>query len=115
MEKDKDMMRMKSWKDITIKGIPSIKKCVGEYNIGEIKKTPYAKFKVKVYEKKNGKFYGITNLQIKDQDGCPIGGIGYGNTIEEALEDTIRYFLKMLEEKEEWAEEDFECADPYDF
>lgn len=37
-----------------------------------------------------------TNLQIKDEDGCAFAGVGHGETIEEALKDTIEYFLNMI-------------------
>lgn len=106
---------MDTWKKIKVDGIASIDRCVAEFDVGELKKTPYAKFKVKIYEKQDGNFLGITNLQVKDKDGCPYGSVGYGKSVKDALEDTIKYFLKMLDEKEYWKEEDFECADPYDF
>ncbi len=106
---------MDSWKDIKIEDIASIKKCVAEFDIGELKKTPWAKFKIKIYERQDSSFYGYTNLQIKDEDGCPFGGVGYGETIEEALKSTIENFLEMLNEKDIWNEKDFEVIDSYDF
>ena len=106
---------MDDWKKIRIDGIASIEKCVTEFNVGELIKTPYSKFKVKIYERQNGTFIGLTNLQIKDKEGCPYAGVGYGDTTEKALVDTINYFLKMINEKENLNEEDFECVDPYDF
>ena len=106
---------MKSWKSIKINGIAKIEKCVAEYEVTELEKTPYSKFKIKIYEDVENKFTGYTNLLIKDQTGNVNGGIGYGNSIEEALEDTIIYFLKMLNAKEKWSENDFECSDPFDF
>ena len=50
-------------------GIASIEKCVSEFDIMELIKTPYGKFKVKIYEKQNGEFCGYTNLKIRDEDG----------------------------------------------
>ena len=38
------------WKNIKIEGIANIEKCVGEFNVGELLKTPYSKFKVKIFE-----------------------------------------------------------------
>jgi hypothetical protein len=104
-----------SWRDLKLKGIARIEKCVAEFDIVELKKTPYSKFKVKIYEDTTGFFRGYTNLRIKDGTGDACSGVGHGNTIEEALEDTVLYFLKMLDEKEAWMEDEFECADPYDF
>jgi hypothetical protein len=103
------------WKDVKIEGIGIIEKCVGEFNVFETLKTPYGKFKVKVYERQNGRYVGYTNLLLKDEDGCPFAGVGHGETIEQALYDTIRYFLDMLNERECLNEEDFECADAFDF
>lgn len=106
---------MEEWKNIKIRGIARFEKCVAEFDVIELNKTPYSKFKVKIYEKSNGNFTGYTNLRIKDEFGDVSGGAGYGKTIEEALEDTVLYFLKMLDKKDNWLEEDFECADSYDF
>lgn len=106
---------MGDWKNIKIEGIAGIEKCVAEFNVWELNKTPYGKFKVKIFENEDGKFTGYTNLQVKDAIGDPCAGVGYGNTVEEALEDTIRYFLRMLNDKEFVKQNDFECVDPYDF
>ncbi|GKX66997.1 hypothetical protein [Inconstantimicrobium mannanitabidum] len=95
---------MCDWKKLKIDGIASIEKCVAEFDIMEFIKTPYGKFKVKIYEKQNGKFCGYTNLKIRDEDGCHFGAVGYGNTIEDALKDTIKDFKSMLEEKDIWHE-----------
>lgn len=41
----------------------------------------------------------MTDLRIKRKfDGCPESAIGHGKSIEEALEDTIKYFNQMLKE-----------------
>ncbi|CUH94300.1 hypothetical protein P22_0366 [Propionispora sp. 2/2-37] len=106
---------MEDWQKIKIDGVAFIEKCVAEFNVGELVKTPYSKFKVKIFERQNGTFIGFTNLQIKDKDGCPYAGVGHGETIEKALEDTIRYFFEMLEKKDLLTPDDFECVDPYDF
>lgn len=106
---------MYSWKKIKINGIANISKCVGEFEIGELNKTPYSKFKIKIYEDIEGKYTGYTNLLLKDDSGCGFPGVGHGNTIEEALESTIQYFLEMLSEKNMLCENDFECADSFDF
>ncbi|AVQ47674.1 TPA: hypothetical protein LA742_003251 [Clostridium botulinum] len=103
------------WKNIEVYGVGSIEKCVGEFNIAETLKTPYGKFKVKVYERQNGGYIGYTNLQLKDEDGCGFPGVGHGETIEEALKDTIEYFLNMINENCDVNEENFECSDPFDF
>ena len=106
---------MGDWKTINIQGIAFIEKCVAEFNVGELVKTPYSKFKVKIFEKKDGTFVGFTNLQLKDEDNIPYAGVGHGETIEAALEDTIKYFLNMINNKRDLSNDDFECVDSYDF
>jgi hypothetical protein len=106
---------MGDWKQIKVEGVAYIEKCVAEFKIGEMIKTPHAKFKVKVFERKDGTYIGFTNLQLKDETGVPYAGVGFGETIEEALEDTLKYFFEQLNNKQVFSEEDFECVDPYDF
>lgn len=106
---------MTDWKNIKIEGVVEIEKCVAEFSVSEMKYTPWLNFKVKIYESQSGKFTGVTNLMLKDSDGSPCGGIGYGNSVSEALEDTVNYFMGMLKERDTLSEEDFEAADPYDF
>ncbi len=51
------------------------------------------KMKVNIYENQSGEYAGITDLRVKRNfDGSAQLVIGYGNSIEETLEDTIKYF-----------------------
>lgn len=95
--------------------IVKIEKLVGEYNIWELEKTPYAKFKIKVYVNENGSYSGYTNLQIIDENGDFYCAVGWGETQEMALNDTLNNFSEMLSKKDVWEEKDFCCADSYDF
>jgi hypothetical protein len=108
---------MNKWKDISIKGIAKIEKCVAEFDIWELYISPYAKFKIKIFEDKDSSFTGYTNLRLIDKGGDLTGPVGYGSSIEEALEDTINQFFLLTSYKEpkEWVEEDFECTDSFDF
>lgn len=107
---------MGDWKSIKINEIAKIEKCVAEFNVWELNITPYAKFKVKIFEGANGHFTGYTNILLKSMlDGSPECGVGYGKTIDEALQDTVQYFMKMLEEREGLTADDFEWSDPTDF
>lgn len=110
-----DNMNKADWKNISINGIGKIKKCVAEFDVNETQKTPYGKFKVKIYEEQNGHFTGYTNLLVKDEDGTPYCGVGSGKNIDEALNNTISSFMDMLSTKDNYTEDDFECADPFDF
>jgi hypothetical protein len=113
-------IRMENWKKLDIDGIVDIEKCVAEFNVWELRKTPWGKFKVKIFENANGNFTGYTNLMLRDEteDHTPYGGVGHGNDIAGALEDTVYYFMKMINERMEKGtlnEEDFEVAESYDF
>ena len=106
---------MEKWNDIVIQGIAGIRKCAGEFEVQELNKIPYGKFRVKIYEDSKNNFVGYTNLQFKDLEGCPFAGVGHGNSVEETLKDTITYFLNMLNSRINISEEDFECMDEFDF
>jgi hypothetical protein len=108
---------MKNWKDIKIDGISRIDKCTAEFDIWAIGKLPYAKCKVKVFEYSKGGFIGYTNIRIKSViDGSPEGAVGSGDTIEEALENTLIDLIGKIKEKgDELKEEDIEYSDPSDF
>lgn len=111
---------MEEWKQIKIDGIVAIDRCVAEFNVIEMKYTPWYNFKVKIYEDAQGRFTGLTNLMLKDEteDKTPYAGVEHGNSISEALEDTINCFMEMIksrEDKDSLDDSDFETADPYDF
>lgn len=110
---------MSEWKEIEIIGISAIEKCVAEFQVWEIETVPTGKFKVKIFENKRGSFKGFTNVGVIVNES-PEFGVGSGNTIEMALEDTIRNFLSELNDKKttksnELTDEDFVWADPNDF
>lgn len=106
-----------NWKEINNSEIASIEKCVAEFNIWELKRSPYGKFKIKIFEDRSGKCKGYTNLQVYDGFGEFYCAVGFGNTIEEALENTINNYLELVSVKDEkeWVEEDFQCMDSFDF
>lgn len=103
------------WKNFKRNGIARIEKLVGEYNIWELNKSPYGKFKIKIFENSDNIYSGYTNILIADELGDFYCAVGYGKSEDEALENTIAEFYKMTERKEKWEEADFQCADPYDF
>ena len=87
------------WKDIKLKYEGNIRKLAGEFEVSMPTVLPYCKMKVRVYEESNGRFTGRTDvLLIRKADGSPEGAVGHGDTVDEALEDTINYFISMLEE-----------------
>ncbi|OWR32502.1 hypothetical protein CDO73_02550 [Saccharibacillus sp. O23] len=107
---------MKDWRNITIEGIGSIEKVVAEFNVWPDHRLSISKFKVKIREKKSGSFFGTANVAVKSQiDGEPDWISGSGDTVAEALEDTVRNFLSTLDGFSELLEDDFIWADLYDF
>lgn len=105
-----------SWKNLKIKGIPQIEKVLAEFEVSELEKTLcVGKFRVKVFEEQDGTISTTTNLMYVDKSGCEVAGIGYGKTVDEALENCIKRFLSYLPEDRELTEKDFTTSDPYDF
>ena len=103
---------MDEWKKIKIEGIAGIEKCVAEFHVRELYKIPHGRnFKVRVFEDE-ATFTGFTNVVVKDKEE---GGVGYGLSIEEALENTLINFMEVLDQRAEFVESDFEWADPDDF
>ena len=100
---------------LPLQGIAKIEKLVGEYNVWELNKIPYGKFKIKIFVDSDNLYSGYTNIHIMDELGDFYCEVGYGKTEVQALEDTISTFFKMVSRKEAWEESDFQYADPYDF
>ena len=95
--------------------IARIEKLVNEFEIWELEKIPYGKFKIKIFESLNGSFIGRTNLMVIDKTGEFCSGIGYGKNVEEALGDTIRYFYSLIDEVDNLNEQCFSYVDPTEF
>lgn len=106
---------MEDWKKINIKGIAKIDRFVDEFEVWELNKIPYGKFKIKIYEETAGRFVGRTNLMVIDRTNSFCAGIGFGSSVSEALEDTIRYFYSLIEEVENLTEECFAYVDAMEF
>ncbi|MFD3262292.1 hypothetical protein ACE3MQ_27230 [Paenibacillus lentus] len=100
-------MENENWKNIRVPRVSSIEKCVAEFDITQLD-VPSGRFRIRIYENTNGKFMGFTNLKIKNLfDGYPEGGVGNGNSITEALEDTIKNFMENLSENRILNDSDF--------
>lgn len=114
---------MDKWKLIELGEMIKIEKCVGKYQISMHTVLPYGKMKIKIYEDQESLFSGRTDVCVKRKfDGETECAVGFGKTEAEALEDTIKHFLNMIQEdypKEKHpnglAEEDIEYADYFDF
>lgn len=100
------------WQDIKHSKIVSTEKLVGEYDIWVLEKSPYGKFKIKIFEKSTG---GYTNLQVRDERGGFNCVVGRGETKEEALRNTIVECIRLFTWKSKWEKSDFQYSDPFDF
>lgn len=106
------------WHHLKLEKVSKIEKTVAEFAVWMVGVVPYAKMKVKIYESQDGTYTGRTDLMIKRKlDGHPQYATGAGETIDEALEDTIHYFNSMLKEDglNELTEDDIEYAEYPDF
>ena len=105
------------WKDIKVSGVARIEKFVAEFVIWELNISPYAKFRIKIYENDKGDFTGRSNLQIKDSSENLNSAVGYGKSPEEALQDTLNNFFELTSVKnpKDWTESDFGFSDNFDF
>lgn len=86
---------MDEWKRIQVLGVAKIEKCVAEFVIHELEITPWGKYKIKIYEDQLGNFTGYTNLMIVTTYGTDCG-VGHGDTVKRALEDTIHNFMEII-------------------
>ena len=107
---------MEDWKNIKIDGITSIEKIVADFEISIGVKFPYSKIKVRIKETQRNNFIGMTNIATKERELLsPDWRAGFGRSIEEALEDTIKSFLESIVQNEAIEEADFVWADLNDF
>ena len=103
------------WEKIEFLEIAGVEKAVAEYNIWELNKSQYGKFKIKIFQDTKGLYTGYSNIQVIDETGSFYCAVGYGDTEESALNDTIKHYLKLVSWKEDWQETDFEWSEGTDF
>lgn len=90
------------WTDIKtrIDEVSDIAKCMEEFTVWIQDILPYGKMKVKIIDKGERYYEGYTDVQIiSKRDNHPKGAYSRGSTIEETLENTIREFLRLVEEE----------------
>ncbi len=103
------------WEKIKFSEIAGVEKAVAEFNIWELNKCPYGKFKIKIFQNTKGLYTGYSNIQVIDKTGSFYGAVGHGNTEESALSDTIKHYLELVSWKDDWQESDFEWSEGTDF
>ena len=90
------------WKNLKIKGIAGIEKLVGEYNIWELNRSPYGKFKIKIFENSDNSYSGYTNIHIADELGDFYCAVGYGRSVRFLAYNNNVLFLKLEPKYLEW-------------
>lgn len=107
------------WHNLKLDNVSGIDKTVAEFTVWMVGILPYAKMKIKVCESQHGSYTGISDVRVKRKfdDGYPQSALGDGDTIEEALENTIKNFNAMLKEDglEELTPENIEYSEWSDF
>jgi hypothetical protein len=100
-------------------GVQRIERVIAEFYI-ECAYLPSRYFRVKVTEDGKGNYVGRINVSLKNmQDDCPEWISGFGTSIDIALEETIRGFLRSLDkcgrDKYSLTDDDFEWSAFEDF
>lgn len=105
-----------SWRELRFKEFGPVSRIAAVYQIGPpLAALPFASFKVKVVERSDGSFLGVPNVAVRSQNGSPDWISGLGQTVDEALADTLRFFTKSLDGRTDWGEDSFVWAEPEDF
>ena len=107
-----------TWDSISIVGILKIDRLVAEFQV-ECPDLPSRYLRVKIFERANGNFNGRTNVCIKSLTGDSEWIAGLGESIDEALEETLTQFIRSIEkyrgDRPIFQEPDFEWAACEDF
>jgi hypothetical protein len=107
---------MIDWRHLKVEGLGPVSRQVAVFQIGPpLTHLPFACFKVKVIERPDGSYLGVPNVARRSVDGSPDWIAGLGPSIEEALEDTLRWFARSARMGDAATEEDFVWADPEEF
>jgi Zn-finger domain-containing protein len=87
------------WKNLKIQNVSGIDKKVAEFTVWMVGVLPFAKMRIKIMEDQEGNFTGYTDIQlIRKIDGYGEAASGFGKTVDEALEETIKSFNEMIDE-----------------
>ena len=105
---------MADWKDVNLHGATFIERIVSVYQLGAPARLPIASFKIKVIERPGHGFLGVPNVAVKQNDGSVDWVSGIGANEQEALDDTLKWFMGSFGDRV-LGEEDLEWADPHDF
>lgn len=107
---------MPDWRELRVEGLGPIARVVAVFQVGPpLQRLPFSSFKVKVLERANGSFLAIPNVAALGQDGHPMWEAGLGDSLEEALEDALKRFVRNVDERMATSESQFAWSDPKEF
>jgi hypothetical protein len=107
---------MPDWQSLGIEGLGPVSRRAAEFQVGPpLDRLPFASFRVKVIERGDGSFLGVPNVAIRGPDGSPDWTAGLGGSVEEALEDALRWFVRSLGDRAEFAVDESIWSEPEDF
>lgn len=109
-----------SWNEIKIQDIQGIEKVVAEFYVRCSAYMPNCQFRVKITQDNYGNYSGRVNVAIKNfKDGSPEWVGGQGESVDEALENSINNFINSIKSSgrdlSNFTDEDFEWSAPEDF
>lgn len=107
---------MPGWRELRVKGLGPLDRVVAVFQVGPpLERVPFPSFKVKVIDRANGSFLAVANVATLGPDGHPTGEAGLGDSVDEALEDALRRFVRILDERKPNSEADFARSAPEEF
>lgn len=111
------------WNELELENVVKIEKLVEEFHIWMHKILPYAKMKVKIYERQDDLFVARIDVKLKRKsNGEAESIVGCGSSMEDALAEAVDNFNKIVDSDYpqdgnnfRLTEDDIEYPDPKDF
>jgi len=104
---------MADWRTLSFQGFRVVERIAAVFEVGPPlpEPIPFAGFQVKVLERRNGSFAAFLNVAVRGADGNADSIAGLGDTVDEALEDALIWFWRMVQERSASRPEDFVWTD----
>lgn len=104
---------MADWRTLSFEGYTVVNRVAAIFEVGPPlpEPLPFAGFQVKVLERREGKFAAFLNVAVRGADGNADGLAGLGDTVDEALEDALKWFWRAVQERSAAKPEDFVWSD----
>jgi len=109
-------MKMADWREMRVEGLLVCERVVAVFHVSDsLARLPFARFKVKVLERPDGTFFACPNVAVRGPAGDAEWIGGFGVTIDEAVEDGLRFFFGTWADRQDLTESDFVWSDLHDF